>query len=86
MDVLPERIDTASFRERFGDLICGFRTQVFYLFVLQTVLLVLMLVSLLSLDPGTASYAILQIDFILMGVTLTPTLLILYLCNRREEW
>jgi hypothetical protein len=86
MDVLPERTDSASFRERFGDLVCGFQTQVFYLFVIQIVLLVLMLVSLLSLDPGSASYAVLQLDFILMAITLTPTLLILYLCSRREEW
>ena len=87
MDGITERNAKPSFRERVIDLICRFRSQVFYLFVIQIVLLTLLLVSLLALEPGTASYAVMQIDLIIFAITLTPTILILYGCDRRaRQW
>lgn len=87
MDGITERNAKPSFRERVVDLICRFRSQVFHLFVIQVVLLMLLLVSLLFLEPGTASYAVMKIDFIIFVATLTPTVLILYGCNRRaRQW
>jgi hypothetical protein len=73
-----------SVRERFGDLVCGFRTYLAYLLVLETVLLVLSLFSFLYVEPDTAAFVLLQIDFILLAVTLVPTVLALVLCDRRE--
>lgn len=86
MDGITERSEGPSVRERLGDMICGFQTQVFYLFVIQVVLLVLLLLSVVYIEPGTASYAVLQLDFIALVVTLTPTVLILYACGRREAY
>lgn len=84
MSDLTDTTRPPSVRERFGDLVCGFRTYLSYLLVLETVLLVLSLFSLLYVKPGTPAFVLLQMDFVLLAVTLVPTVLTLVLCDRRE--
>ena len=84
MDGITERTEQPSLWERIGDQICSFQPQIFYLFVLESVLLMLMLFSVLYVDPGTASYIVVQINFILLAITLAPSLLILYACSQRK--
>lgn len=83
MDRTTDYPDNSSFRERFGNLICSFQPQIFYVFVIESILLVLSLFSLLYVRPNTSSYTILQVDLILLGVTLPFFGLILYTCSRR---
>ena len=85
MDGISERTGQPSLWERIGDQICGFQPQIYYLFVLESVLLMLMLFSVLYVDPGSASYIVVQINFILLGITLAPSLLILYTCSQRRR-
>jgi len=86
MGASAEQPEQPTFRERLGDVVCSLRTQIYYLFVVELLLLLLMLFSLAFLDPGTATYAILQIDFILFGITMIPIVAVLYGCRRRERW
>ena len=86
MDGLSEQSEQPSFWERFSEIVCSFRTHVYYLFIVEIVLLSLMLFSLLFLESGTVAYAMLQIDFIIFVAALVPTVLILYGCRRRERW
>lgn len=85
MDEITERARQSPFRERVRDRICNLRPQLFYLFVLLLPVLLLMLFSLLYLDPGSPSYVILMIDFIILIVTLVPLVAVLYLCSRQDQ-
>lgn len=86
MDGIDEEVNEPSFLQRFGDLICSFRIQIFYLFVIQLVLLLLTLFSFVYVDPGSSSHVILYVDLAILLTTSTVVLSILYACYRREQW
>lgn len=76
--------EEGTLRERFGGFICQFQPQLQVLFVVEIIVLTLAVFSLLFVPPGTPSHLILLVDFVLLGVTMVPTVGILYLCNRRS--
>lgn len=77
--------EAAPLGERVRDTVCRFRGQLSQLFVLMVVLLVLSLFSLLFVDPGSTSFVILQLDFIILGITLSVTGLVVYACRQRAR-
>lgn len=78
------RVGDATFRQRFLDLACGFQPQLFYLFVIECVLLVLSLFSLLFVRSDS-SYVILVVDLAFIAATIVPVGLIIYTCDRRYQ-
>lgn len=83
IDGITERSHEPSFRERFIILLCTFQPQLYYLFVIEIILVVLLLFPLRFVSPGTTPFVILQLNFIVIGATLIPIGVILYVCIQR---
>ena len=78
-----DRIEAAPFHKRFLDLACAFQAQLFYLLVIESVLLVLVLFSLSFIERGSSSYVILLVDVAFIAVTIVPVGLLIYVCSHR---
>ncbi|WP_436927520.1 hypothetical protein [Halosimplex amylolyticum] len=81
---LDEELSSYSYKDRLLWIVCGHTTLLLAAFVLQVMLLVLSVLSFLfvSHDPQTA--AILQLDFLLLGMTMFVTVTLLLLCARQR--
>lgn len=81
-----EPVEGPSTWEQFADIVCGFRKYVQFLFAFQMVALLLLVFSW-QFGESDTSQAILQLDFLLLGLTLPPVVVILVGCQRRDyEW
>jgi hypothetical protein len=72
-----------SVRATFWDIVCSAQPYVFLFFVFEVLFIVLGIIALPFVRPGTASYIVLQFDFILLGVITPPTIFILWYCHKR---
>ena len=70
-----------AWAKRLGEGICGFRPQLINLFILQAVLLALSLLSLLFTPEGTPSYAVLKLNFLIIGPTVVVSGALIYACG-----
>jgi len=86
MDGTEDGVGEPSFRDRFGALVCSFRIQIFYLLVIQVVLLMLALFSFALVDPGTSSHVILYVDLAVLLTTTALVVGVLYVCRQRTRW
>lgn len=84
MNEIPTRETSPSFTERFVEKICKFRQQLFFLLVLEVAMLLFVGFSFVFVEPGTSSYFILQLDAIILGVSIAMVLGTLYVCRTAE--
>jgi hypothetical protein len=67
---------------RFRDVVCSFRIFYVHLLALQVAIAVILLFSLATLEAGGgADYLLLQIDLVVLAVTLGATVAALYACR-----
>lgn len=69
-------------RERFTELLCSQVRALYAILAVCVFMFVLSLVSLPFLEPGTASYVLLQVDLALLVVFTTGISLAVYRCHR----
>lgn len=72
-----------SFSERFLMLVCQYQVFLYMALVLESILLLLAMLSFLAADLDQASATVLFIDFVLLGVVMALTVAGLVACNRR---
>lgn len=72
-----------SLGERSLSMVCSKRDQMPLVLTVAVVMLVLLLFSLLFLEPGTASFAIAMFDLILLVGSLVVFGLLYWYCTRR---
>lgn len=72
-----------SSSERFLLVVCQYQIFLYMALVLESMLLLLALLSLLFADLDQASATILVIDFVLLGGVMAPTAAGIIVCNRR---
>lgn len=69
-----------GFQDRFWEIICGFKYLIFQLLIFEIVLSVLILISFI-LVSNQASYVILQVDAIIVFVSIFATVYLLVKCD-----
>lgn len=82
MSWVDEETAQPSFKRRFFNIVCAYHPQLFYVMLLQIVLILMLTFSLFFIEPGTISYTMIQLDFIILGLTSIPTLMLLYQCSQ----
>lgn len=82
MDEQSEVTSSTSIAEVYCDVIRGIQVQLHYLLVIGIVFVGLSLFSLLFIERGTASYLILQLDFLILGALIATVASSLYVCTR----
>lgn len=79
---MDERDDTYTALERFLEILCSQVSALYMVFVVCVVLLVLSVISFLYLEPGSASYVLVQIDLALLVVFMAVIAWTLSRCRR----
>lgn len=74
-----------DFGESFWNMFCEYTRYFFVASALLVLMLVTLLASLLTLDPGTGSYIISLIDIAIVGVTLVISGSMFLVCYHREQ-
>ena len=80
-DEVRERSD--SFFDRFLMTVCQFNYLLYMALTLESMLLLLAILSFLFSDPPPQTQTVLLLDFALLGVAVAVTLGGLYVCSRR---
>lgn len=70
--------------DSFLEGLCLYRGFVFALFVISLVLMVLSLGSFVVVEPGTATYVVVVLNMLGLGVFMLVTGTILFLCRDKE--
>jgi hypothetical protein len=73
--------DPRSVRERFWEMVCSAYGIIRLGFSLTVVMFLLSLFSFLYVEPGSATYAILQVDLVLLAVSFVVLSIPLYRCR-----
>ena len=73
-----------TYRDLFWDSICSFYYQIMFFFLLTCVLIVMSLLSFVVIDPGSDSFVILTINFVILGIAFPMAAIALYQCKKRQ--
>lgn len=73
-----------SFRKRFWDVVCEYEALVKLAMGINVTILVLLLIAVPGIRPGTAEYVILIVDFVILAPLLVLTGFVLYRCSRYQ--
>ncbi len=79
------QIMARTFREVLLDHLCEFEAQFRALFGLCGIIFLLLLVSLSVVEPGSHTYVIVIIDLISIAMIGAASIVILIICERREQ-
>lgn len=77
-----DRPSTTSARKRFLELLCSNVSALFMLVIVCIILFVLSAISFFYVEPGTASYVLLQIDLALIVGFLALLGALIYRCSQ----
>jgi len=72
-----------GFRDRFWDRMCGFQSALYLLLVFDLAMLIVALLTVPFVRPGSAAGVLIRMDIVLFGIVLLPLAGILYGCRRR---
>ena len=80
-----DELDEASysFFERLLLLICRFEFILYLVLVVESMLLLLAILSFIFADLDASTEVVLLLDFVLLAIAIVPTAVGLVLCNRR---
>lgn len=67
--------------EKFKNTLCSFKIVFYHLLTLQMAILVLLLFSLVAIEPEGTSYFLLQVDLFVLVVSLVMTVLLIRYCR-----
>ena len=73
------------FKERFLGQICAFSYLLYLAFIFQIMLLLLNLLSFFTVELPPETLAIVHLNFLLLGITLSMTIVLIYACNRHQS-
>lgn len=85
MDFCPFELSLDTMAGRVLERICDVRWIGIELLIIDVVLLVLLLWSFPVLDPGTATYYVALLSFVLIGSTLLGGGALVYKCNKIKQ-
>lgn len=73
-----------SFRERFWGVICEYETLIRFALAIDVAILLLLLLAVPGIRPGTPEYVIIVVDFAILTPLLAVTGYALWRCRRHH--